>query len=275
MKDIFTYAKEVNSNFKFSLTTNGYGLKKTHFDFFIENDFKVTISLDGNKETHDKYRLTKSKKGSFEKIFQNIKYFMNYNRSFFNENVSINCVLNDSLKINDVNDFFSSTGIPDKNLHFSPVIQSGIIITEALIDIIPVISGPIERILLNNVFDKIQYRQLDDKAKLGKKQCIPFSDRTYIRTNGDIQFCERIGSAYKSNIGNLHIRSIEITNDYSRFKQKDCNHCFAYNFCDYCPASFVLNSKFNHKESQSKCHQYRRLVKKAMDIYINEMENNI
>ncbi|WP_099188424.1 radical SAM/SPASM domain-containing protein [Tepidibacter mesophilus] len=55
---------------KFSMTTNGLALTDEIADFLITNNFNIGISLDGDKESHDTYRKTKSGKGSFEKSFR-------------------------------------------------------------------------------------------------------------------------------------------------------------------------------------------------------------
>lgn len=56
-----------------SFTTNGYLLTPGMMDFFRDKDVSFQITLDGNRELHNKTRFMKSGQGSFDKIISNIK----------------------------------------------------------------------------------------------------------------------------------------------------------------------------------------------------------
>jgi uncharacterized protein len=61
----------------FGLTTNGTLLNDEIIHFFVEHSFHVLISVDGDRESHDKYRLYKcSKQGSFDTIEKNLCRFI-------------------------------------------------------------------------------------------------------------------------------------------------------------------------------------------------------
>lgn len=47
-------------------TTNGISLSREKFDFLVEHDFKITVSVDGPKEIHDKRRVLKNGKVSLK-----------------------------------------------------------------------------------------------------------------------------------------------------------------------------------------------------------------
>ncbi len=65
--------KELNKNISFGITTNAVLLDERIINFFIENNFTVKISLDGNKKFHDRNRKMLSGESSYEKILSNIK----------------------------------------------------------------------------------------------------------------------------------------------------------------------------------------------------------
>lgn len=69
---------ENNINVFFAIQTNGTTINEQWAKFFKENNFLVGISLDGTKEIHDKYRLDINKKGSFNKIMNNIEILNRY-----------------------------------------------------------------------------------------------------------------------------------------------------------------------------------------------------
>lgn len=65
------------------LQTNGYALDEKWCRFFAENGFLIGVSVDGIKETHDKYRKTIAGEETYFKILENIrmleKYGVEYN----------------------------------------------------------------------------------------------------------------------------------------------------------------------------------------------------
>lgn len=70
VKETVKYArsleKKYNKNFRFTLTTNGILLDDEKIDFINEEIYDVVLSLDGRKEINDKYRITKTKNGSYD-----------------------------------------------------------------------------------------------------------------------------------------------------------------------------------------------------------------
>lgn len=54
-------------------TTNGYLLTDSMLDFFKGKNVSFQITLDGNRESHDKTRFMKNGNGSFDRIVKNIK----------------------------------------------------------------------------------------------------------------------------------------------------------------------------------------------------------
>lgn len=62
----------------FTITTNGTLVNKENFDFMIENNFDIKLSLDGNQETHDMNRKFMSGRGSYESVISNLDMFKEY-----------------------------------------------------------------------------------------------------------------------------------------------------------------------------------------------------
>lgn len=106
-----------------SITTNGYLLNKNTFKKLIKNDiFSYQITLDGNKETHNKFRPTSKGEPTFERIYSNMAMMVHTDYDF-------ECLIRfnladtnfDSLKsfINDCSSLFTN----DKrfSFHFHPI----------------------------------------------------------------------------------------------------------------------------------------------------------
>jgi uncharacterized protein len=57
-----------------TIQTNGTLIDAEWAAFFKQNDFLVGISIDGPREIHDAYRVTKGGRGSFEKVMRGVGY---------------------------------------------------------------------------------------------------------------------------------------------------------------------------------------------------------
>lgn len=66
---------------EFSVTTNGTLLTDERIHFLVEHNFSVVVSIDGPKETHDRYRVFQDglggdgRRGSFDIVIKNVRRF--------------------------------------------------------------------------------------------------------------------------------------------------------------------------------------------------------
>ncbi|WP_016600346.1 radical SAM protein, partial [Yersinia pestis] len=65
-----------------ALQTNGILLDDAWCLFLRENHFLVGVSIDGPKELHDRYRVTRSGKGSFDKVMAGIEQLKKHQVEF-------------------------------------------------------------------------------------------------------------------------------------------------------------------------------------------------
>jgi serine-type anaerobic sulfatase-maturating enzyme len=59
---------------EYTIQTNGTKLDEEWAEFFSANDFLVGISIDGPREIHDTYRVTKGGRGSFDQVMRGLGY---------------------------------------------------------------------------------------------------------------------------------------------------------------------------------------------------------
>lgn len=65
----------VNKTYSMSMTSNAFLLSKTVSDFLSEHNMEsIQITIDGNKERHDKVRFLANGNGSYDRILKNIRY---------------------------------------------------------------------------------------------------------------------------------------------------------------------------------------------------------
>lgn len=74
VEEISRRVKEKYKNSGLSVTTNGTIMSEKIAKVLIDYDMEITISIDGKKETHDKYRKYLDGRGSHEIVMRNIKF---------------------------------------------------------------------------------------------------------------------------------------------------------------------------------------------------------
>ena len=78
-KRLVAYGREQeklhNKNFRFTLTTNGLLINDDVIDFSNREMGNVVLSLDGRKVTHDRLRVGRNGKGSYDLILDKFKRF--------------------------------------------------------------------------------------------------------------------------------------------------------------------------------------------------------
>lgn len=77
VKETVKYARSIekdnNKNFRFTLTTNGVAIDDDVIDFANREMDNVVLSLDGRKETHDRFRKTINGQGSYDMVVPKFK----------------------------------------------------------------------------------------------------------------------------------------------------------------------------------------------------------
>ncbi len=79
IKDICAYINDkytsgtIEQMPSFGIITNGTILNNHIIDIFLKYEFQVTVSLDGGKDDHDRYRILRNGMGSYTKVAENIK----------------------------------------------------------------------------------------------------------------------------------------------------------------------------------------------------------
>lgn len=68
-----------SNNFIYEITTNGTLINNEIIEFVKENSIKLSISIDGSKESHNKYRIFHNDLGSYDIVIKNIKLLIENN----------------------------------------------------------------------------------------------------------------------------------------------------------------------------------------------------
>jgi uncharacterized protein len=228
----------------FHISTNASLLNGEIADFLACNRFNITISLDGPKQIHDRYRRHKDGSGTWEEVMLNTRAFLaKYPQYRTNGKVGVNMVLTPTSNLDEIDKFIQSYDM------FSGAVN--LITLMAVIDsrreTCAALKGKLRRkdveVFYKNFFENlsngyINTRPLDCKFILQRKlfeqtflklhkrfeifgndrsgrplitkqycalsTCIPGERRTFVTIDGDYFSCERVTVSSHFKIGNVN-----------------------------------------------------------------------
>lgn len=301
IQQIVEYSKSIElkfNQFTYSVTTNGHLLNK-YMKYLVENQFKVLISLDGNRE-NNKYRTFVNGNSSFEIVIKNVFTLMEKYPDFFRKNVNFNTVIHNLNSIKNTYNFFQKKF--DKFPYFSELDSSRInkskqkvfnemykSITKELEfsdDMLDVekqllFNLPRGRKLINllhfnvNSFFKTEndLRNFkEDISFIPNGSCDLLKRRIFVDTSGGIYPCERVGTDHQ--IGVISEKGVII--NYKYIKQTydkflinlryQCKTCFNKKTCPNCIFRMdVEKDGYKCKYWKSKA-QYEKEIKTSVNF---------
>ncbi|MFQ6119305.1 MAG: radical SAM protein [Methanosarcinales archaeon] len=306
IKRIIDYIKYNNKfgRYRFSLTTNGTLLHKEIVDYLDKNDISITISLDGPKNIHDRYRVFRNGKGTFDIIIKNIERIKKYNCNYFKNNISFNVVMSPPYNIKDILSFFYRNRlfeeIGDKFQFNSVDPYETTFFKDFNLEIYlrnfykevnklrknyknSLIAGnykdlTIEKKLFDENFYQIEYRPMEFLGKLYAPQgaCIPGQRRLFIDINGRFFICERVGRNFE--IGDVYngFDYRKIYDFYERYKDffKSCKYCWALRLCLKCFNNIRRGENFDERRRNQMCKIKLNSIKKDLITYCEIREKN-
>jgi uncharacterized protein len=267
IENIVEYLHGINLpgyHFTFNMTTNAVLLNK-HVDFFVKNEFKLLISLDGD-EKNNGYRLDKANSNAFNRIVQNLLGLRSKYPDYFERNVSFNAVLHNLNSVKSIHHFikcmFNKTpriaqlnpqGIKEsKREEFEQYFKS---VRKEFDDNIKLTSIEDDMFLLAPGYSSLDsflknytrhsfhtYNDLfrDSTPRIPTGTCFPFAKKIFLTVNGKLLPCERIGQQY--HLGNVTSHNVildfskivERYNNYYDRMEPQCVRCNNSKGCDQC-----------------------------------------
>lgn len=292
-------------NFKFNMTTNGVLLRK-HIRFFIENDFHILVSLDGNKKNNE-YRVSKNNTYSFDIIYNNLIYIKNKFPDFFTDNIEFMTVLHDKNSVVETMRFINKTF--EKTPSFSPLSPTGIreekkeefeiMLNKSISKSMKSLNSyekenmatkhP-ENSMITNYIKRLSGNTFNTYSDLFTDKgilkyfptgtCLPFGKRMFITANGKILPCERVGHRFV--LGEVKQNKFIVINyeevakkytEYYKSINNQCTQCYQSTNCTECIF------KFKDFKNVPICDKVIKLENYKMYLYdtisLLEEENNI
>ncbi len=301
---IVNKTKCLYNNVGFSFTTNGVFLNKNIIEFLIKHNFILMISLDGAKKNHDKNRITKNGKGTFDIISKRIKKIKEINIDYYHNNVGFVVTIAPPYNLIELinyfeknthitQPFFVSTVDPFGTTYFDNFnmkIQNKRLSEQYQELIDEYINLKIKNIYNNRVkiigdFLGVSLLDLDDRPLFPLEStqikpngaCLPGLKSLFINTDGNLGMCEKVHE--QITIGNvkdgIDIKKIkELNDEYYNVVDKVCLNCWAYRLCKSCQVDSVENGRFTIERKKNACKIKKRAIISDIKVYTQIKMNN-
>lgn len=126
IKEVVQRAKQLYSGkILFLMTTNASLLTNDKIDFLMENDFYLTISLNGDKQEHDRMRVYSNGRGTYDDIIKKLYLIREKNIDYYIKNLSIINVYDTGTDMQNLRGFYKEGILQNKLAKLSPVLDTG------------------------------------------------------------------------------------------------------------------------------------------------------
>ena len=264
---------------KYNMTTNAVLLDK-NMDYLVEKDFKLLISLDGDKYAHS-YRVDFTGTNSYDKVIHNVELLQNTYPDYFNKSVSFNSVLHDRNNVRGIRSFtkekFDKIGLISElnqfgicqnkekefNKMFHPL-NADIFITDD--DYMEILPNKMDLFRFVGVISKNYFPTYNSLLKRKPNNifptgtCLPFGKKMFITVHGKILPCERIDQKYHFGIvtdEGVALNLSEVARKYTDYYRKVltlCKKCYKKSLCSQC--LFYMKNLSEHVECPSFMHKH-------------------
>lgn len=291
----------------FVLTSNLTLLTKEMADFFSENKFVITCSLDGDRENQNLNRPYAGGSGSFDDTMRGLKLLVEAYGDDAKEHVFVNTVIDrpyTTEKFENINAFFRSlTWLSedavrtsyvgrdewDENIELSPnqdLFNNRMAIVDTFGDWIfkkmrdkdfDNFSDNIVKDSLLDIHKRILCNKPFENCPLNGC-CIPGARRLYVTVDGKFSLCERIGNS--PDIGNveegINIEKIRkyYVDEYMEQSIRNCSNCWAVQMCRVCYARCFDENGLDMKRKKMICESTRFSLYSALCRYYTIVEEN-
>lgn len=277
-----------------ALTTNGVLLNSREvIEFLARHHFNIYISLDGEQDIHDRYRVDYSGKGTFHRIFENMQFIREFFPEYYKNHVHYVVTLSPPYDLEKVFSIFTRIVSERNVVRFSHVDANDTsffdkfdmemerkvfreqrkFFFERFIDGLPQPDDILD-FFFGEELAKMDNR---DCFPLTMKQihpngaCLPGQNRIFITVDGKLGMCEKVSD--KLTIGDVFsgfdFAAIEnILSQYVLITQKVCSDCFAYRLCASCFLSALEGTKLTEERKKSFCQMKIKQIQSMLERYV-------
>lgn len=275
----------------FGITTNATLLTDEKIHYLRDNNFYLTVSIDGSKEEHDACRVFPDGSGSFDIVMHNIKRVKELYPEYA-RNIMISTVVSPKYELNHVLEYFNSDDVlSDTNIMMTPLAEPGIkekinyednyyqVRRFEYFKLLLYMIKKIDRKYVSRMVANSQriterfYRSLQQHMQLPRcfhhgGPCIPSIKKVFVMTDGRLFPCEKVTeSATCTQIGTLDagfdLENMKKLLNIGYLTAEECKDCWALPNCSICAAQLEYRDgqkEFCKSDKWSACEKSKSIV---------------
>lgn len=304
LKKVVKYAKtranKKNKHIGFSVTTNGTLLTPDIAKFLIGHSVQMVISLDGPKETNDKYRFFKQGGGTFEAVAAALEMVRNLDADYYDKLVRCSVVVTpgsdieelqayfSGLQVNIIANFVDTYGLVDeaKLGHTRAIAGMQTLkatVAERVVKEVPEsfdqrgTSKDFATVLLSPMIKRfLKSESVSQQISLG--QCVLGASRLYLSADNFFYPCEKVAGHSFARIGTIETgidinRVTDIIGQFYEMAEKRCSGCWMSSRCSACLALACSGDRLDMKKYGHYCHGTKAWGESALEMMISAKLN--
>lgn len=298
IKKIVEYVESKYPDFhaEYNITTNATLLNSDIIDFFVDREFSVIISLDGDKEDHDRNRVRADGTGTFDTVFQHVMDFkqkypdyrklgisisMDYRtdlyklNKFVNENDLFVLLCN---MINDRETDYYERFTPEEKEHFFAQMRELHDSYFQMADNEGMILSQKNLLMALFAYEYIEFgcHPIECEQRLPfmpyTASCVP-GEKIYVTIDGKIHICERMNGDFPIGTVDTGLDYRKIVHYIERMNQNSdqCARCNVSRLCGMCYSRATEQGVLNIPDQY--CQDRYAGAVKLMKDYVDLMES--
>ncbi|MGL4569555.1 MAG: PapB family radical SAM/SPASM ranthipeptide maturase [Clostridium sp.] len=279
IEECVKYSKNIASKFKkdvsYSITCNGTLLNEKITKFLKENDFIITLSVDGDKEIHDSNRYYCDGRGCFEEVERKTNALLDYKNLTARATVSDTCLNYDEIykkirKIGIKSVFMAPCSNLVKEKEFNDLLESYDKFFETFDKCIKE-ENFMEARSMKNIYNLLLRIENPQPYYY---HCGAAITGIAVGVNGDIYPCHRFVGQDDFCIGNNkelfdYKKYNNVLDELLVLNREKCKECEIVSLCaGDCPSENLNLNTSSKKTTNYICNYNKNVFKKALETYI-------
>ncbi len=288
---------------RFNITTNGTLIDEEKADYLAENRFNILVSIDGPKRIHNKHRVNKQGRGSYNSAIRGLRILLKKYHENAKDKVSINAVVTPPDDLNAIEnlwhenpwlpadirinvDFVSTKwttflqDYPCSEPQDTQRLENHMLSFKSNVLKGKPGASHVDSSLFENTLLRIYKRPFSPaplKTYYPNGCCIPGLRKMFVKCDGNLYVCERAHGtpALGSLSAGFDYRVIRnIIDTYAQKSIRDCRSCWAVALCSLCYVRAYFNGFFSLEQKRIACTSVRKILEERMQLYCSILEQD-
>lgn len=293
---------------RFNMTTNATLLNVETVEFLYENNFALTISLDGPSDIQNKNRIfANSNKGTFDYIMKNLEMIIEKYPDFVKQ-ITFNAVIDLKQDVSCSDKFFltydmvKNIGVAGNyvntenrkdEIDVSPEFYAisnyeifKVYLYSCQKEMFQIYKPTLHKFELGLIKQQLADRFVVDESSKESMypggQCLPGIQRFFVNVDGKFYPCERVDEeAEEFCIGSLeegiNVEKAKNVLNVATITSEECKNCWCYKMCNQCISKAEANGKIDRNQRLKWCYNMRSSIEDTIKNYIvlKDLKGNI